>query len=156
MLNRYRAALVVIAVISVLAAGGAFIIARDGASDANASVAVATATVNPVTEPNQLVTPTATAGMDATAVGPQAAATAPPNVPDAHAPIPTRCAATLITKAGQPFEVIGPGAAVTEVPAPGDYVKDSCSGQVYFKDPRTGSELPSVQVGDERARSGSH
>ncbi len=64
-------------------------------------------------------------------------------------PQPTRCGATVITKAGDPFEVIGPGDQVRDIPSPGDYVRDNCDGAVYFRDQVTQRELPSTQVGGE-------
>ena len=65
-----------------------------------------------------------------------------------HKAQPTRCSATVLTKAGDPFQVIGPGDQVRDIPSPGDYVRDSCDGSVYFRDPSTFLELPSIQLGD--------
>ena len=75
-------------------------------------------------------------------------ATAPAEWADAAAPEPTRCSATLITAAGAPFHVIGPGSEERDIPSPGDYVRDDCTGEVYFRDPVTHAETPSTQVGD--------
>lgn len=37
----------------------------------------------------------------------------------------------------------------SDIASPGDYVRDNCNGSVYFRDPSTFVELPSIQVGDD-------
>ena len=96
---------------------------------------------------------TATVASTPTFEPPPAAA---PTLPTATSPrettspigvTPTRCSTTLITPAGTPMEIIGPGSLDRVVPQPYDWVRDDCTGEQFPVDPVTHEPLPTTQVG---------
>jgi len=101
-------------------------------------------------------TPAATLSQSTPADTPTSAATRPVVPPATATPLAeaprepfvtaTHCSVTVIAPAWQPFHVIGPGSFDGDIPAPGDYVRDNCTGGVFFRDPTTGAELPSTQI----------
>ena len=115
----------------------------DRSARAASPAATGTPTI-PITSPNQ-VTPPSGGGPPAP---PGSTATPLPEAPREPFVTATHCSVTVITPAGQPFHVIGPGSFEGDIPAPGDYVRDNCTGAVFFRDPTTGAELPSTQIGD--------
>lgn len=103
--------------------------------------------------------PAATLSRSTSADTPPSAATRPVVPPATATPLAeaprepfvtaTHCSVTVIASAGQPFHVIGPGSFDGDIPAPGDYVRDNCTGGVFFRDPTTGAEVPSTQIATE-------
>ena len=63
-------------------------------------------------------------------------------------PTPTRCAAVVLQRAGEPYEVYGPGSQVRTVSDWYDTLQDTCTGEVYARDPVTGEESRFPTVGD--------
>ncbi len=68
----------------------------------------------------------------------------PPQVQFPYVPQPPRCAPEILVRKGEPLRISGGGLPDRDIPSPGDELRDTCTGSVYFIDPATGEDLPTT------------